>query len=89
MNCNLQNHALPVACPGFILVAEIIRLGRNKFWWDEFFFLRPPLPKKYVPPAEFNSAPGAEQERGGQKEKEGRQKERENLIIEYRGTEPN
>ena len=66
-----------MACPGFILAGaeKNIRWSRN--------FSVPPR-KNSASPAEFDSAPRAEQERGGR----GRKREK-HLIIENRGREPN
>ena len=76
-NCNNSYAVVPVACTGFILAgAEFFFMGAEK---NQGGRLAPEGRKKKfcpplffsAPPAEFNSAPGAEQARGGA----------ENLII--------
>ena len=74
-----------MACPGFILAGEEKKLGgaeKNSGGAESRlkganYFLPPP-------PAEFDSAPEAEQARGGRKRKRDK-----HLIIENRGREPN
>ena len=61
-----------VACAGFILAGaeKYIRLGRIKIRWGRITpegrkTVSAPFKKNLPPLAEFNSAPGTEQARGG------------------------
>ena len=58
----------PVACAGFILAGaeNLFRGGQNRARSARKNFLPPPVFVS-APPAEFDSAPGAEHTRGGQK----------------------
>ena len=59
---------MSVACAGFIIAGadKNIRWGRKKVRWGR---ITPGGLEIFFPPAELNSAPGAEQARGGGAEK--------------------